>query len=75
MQLLGKLAALTLIAAGVVFAQKTYTPKIDPQKIRETVQFLSSDELEGRGTGQKGGDAAADWIASQFKSYGLEARR
>ncbi len=72
MQLLGKLAALTLIAAVVVFAQKTYTPKIDPQKIRETVQFLSSDELEGRGTGQKGGDAAADWIASQFKSYGLE---
>jgi len=44
---------------------------IDAEKIRATVKFLSDDSLEGRGTGQKGGDAAADWIAAQFKSYGL----
>ena len=45
---------------------------IDPEKIRATVRYLSDDSFEGRGTGQKGGDRAADWIAAQFKSYGLQ---
>jgi len=45
---------------------------IDSEKIRATVKYLSDDKLEGRGTGQKGGDTAADWIAQQFKSYGLQ---
>jgi Zn-dependent M28 family amino/carboxypeptidase len=44
---------------------------IDAEKIRATVKYLSDDKLEGRGTGQKGGDMAADWIAAQFKSYGV----
>src|SRR5947209_14698300 len=44
---------------------------IDSEKIRATVKYLSDDALEGRGTGQKGGDKAADWIAAQFKTYGL----
>jgi len=44
---------------------------IDAEKIRFTVKYLSADDLEGRGTGQKGGDMAADWLAAQFKSYGL----
>jgi TonB family protein len=45
--------------------------KMDPEKIRTHVKYLASDGLEGRGTGQKGGDAAAEYIAAQFKSYGL----
>ena len=44
---------------------------IDAERIRATVKYLSDDSLEGRGTGQKGGDRAADWIAAQFKNYGL----
>src|SRR5258708_37091761 len=44
---------------------------IDAEKIRATVKYLSDDALQGRGTGQKGGEMAADWIAVQFKSYGL----
>jgi Zn-dependent M28 family amino/carboxypeptidase len=44
---------------------------IDAEKIRATVKYLADDALEGRGTGQKGGDKAADWIADQFKKYGL----
>jgi Zn-dependent M28 family amino/carboxypeptidase len=44
---------------------------IDAEKIRATVKYLSDDSLEGRGTGQKGGDKAADWIAAQFKRYGV----
>src|SRR5215472_5959273 len=46
--------------------------KIDPEKIRSHVKYLASDALEGRGTGQKGGDQAAEYIAAQFKSYGLQ---
>src|ERR1700730_8980875 len=61
-----------VLAAGVVFAEKTHVPKIDPERMRATVKYLSNDELEGRGTGQRGGDAAANWIADQFKSYGLK---
>jgi Zn-dependent M28 family amino/carboxypeptidase len=45
---------------------------IDSEKIRATVKYLSDDALQGRGTGQKGGDLAADWIAAQFKAYGLQ---
>ena len=52
-------------------AQQAAMNSIDAEKIRATVKYLSDDALEGRGTGQKGGDKAADWIAAQFKSYGL----
>ena len=45
---------------------------VDPEKIRAQVKFLASDLLEGRGTGQRGGDSAADYIATQFALYGLK---
>ena len=45
---------------------------LDPAKIRAHVKFLSSDLLEGRGTGQRGGDLAAEYIATQFALYGLQ---
>jgi Zn-dependent M28 family amino/carboxypeptidase len=57
------------LALGALAAPK---PKIEAKKIREFVKYLSSDALEGRGTGQKGGDVAADWIAKQFESFGLK---
>jgi Zn-dependent M28 family amino/carboxypeptidase len=44
----------------------------DAEKIRAHVKFLSSDLLEGRGTGQRGGDIAAEYIATQFELYGLK---
>jgi len=45
---------------------------VNPENIRAHVKFLSSDLLEGRGTGQRGGDIAADYIATQFALYGLK---
>ena len=45
---------------------------IDPEKIRAHVKFLAHDLLEGRGTGQRGGDIAAEYIATQFELYGLK---
>ena len=46
--------------------------KIDPERIRAHVRFLSHDLLEGRGTGQRGGDIAAEYIATQFSLDGLK---
>jgi Zn-dependent M28 family amino/carboxypeptidase len=46
--------------------------KVDPERIRAHVRFLSDDLLEGRGTGQRGGDIAAQYIATQFALYGLK---
>ena len=45
---------------------------IDPERIRAHVRFLADDLLEGRGTGQRGGDIAAEYIATQFALYGLK---
>src|SRR6266536_1347422 len=47
--------------------------KIDPEHIRAHVRFLSHDLLEGRGTGQRGGDIAAEYIATQFWLDGVKA--
>ncbi len=46
--------------------------KIDAERIRAHVRFLSHDLLEGRGTGQRGGDIAAQYIATQFALDGLK---
>lgn len=45
---------------------------ITPEHIRWHVRYLSHDLLEGRGTGQRGGEIAAEYIATQFAEYGLK---
>ena len=63
--------AVIVLATGVLWASKARTPKVDAQRIRAHVKYLASDELEGRGTGQKGGERAAAYVAQEFSSYGL----
>lgn len=45
---------------------------IDAHRIAEHVRFLSNDLLEGRAPGTRGGDIAANYIATQFALYGLK---
>jgi Zn-dependent M28 family amino/carboxypeptidase len=45
---------------------------IRKENIETHVRFLSHDLLEGRGTGQRGGEIAAEYIATQFALYGLK---
>ncbi|HEY1312348.1 MAG TPA: M28 family peptidase [Steroidobacteraceae bacterium] len=45
---------------------------IDAEHIRAHVRFLADDLLEGRGTGARGGDIAANYIATQFALDGLK---
>jgi Zn-dependent M28 family amino/carboxypeptidase len=58
----GKPASLETIAPDAIHSEN----------IRAHVKFLSSDLLEGRGTGQRGGDIAAEYIATQFALDGLK---
>ena len=53
-------------------AAATAMEKIDPERIRAHVRFLADDLLEGRGTGQRGGDIAAAYIATEFALHGLK---
>jgi Zn-dependent M28 family amino/carboxypeptidase len=67
-------AVILISAAGSAYlgAQTTDENKIDAEKIRAHVKFLSSDLLEGRGMNQRGSDIAAEYIATQFALDGLK---
>ena len=52
--------------------QVEYSNFITEKEIKKYVSFLSSDELEGRKTGEKGQKTAAMYIATEFEDYGLE---
>ncbi len=57
---------------GLPAEARAAADSIDPEKIREHVRFLSLDLLEGRGPGTRGGELAAEYIATQFALDGLE---
>lgn len=60
---------LALVSAGCA---QVPTATISPEALRTHVQYLSSDQLEGRGTPSRGQDLATDYIAAQFRKAGLE---
>ncbi len=66
-------SALVFAFAAAGCAQiSTKTATISPEALRTHVQYLSSDQLEGRGTPSRGQDLATDYIAAQFRKAGLE---
>src|SRR5436309_11427609 len=66
----------TCIAAiGIIgFAQqrKSASSPLNEQAMRAHIRYLSSDLLEGRGTGARGGELAASYIAAQMEALGLK---
>ncbi|HKY32244.1 MAG TPA: M20/M25/M40 family metallo-hydrolase [Candidatus Polarisedimenticolia bacterium] len=60
-------AAPSRLPQDVESAMKT----INSGRIKAHLRFLSDDKLEGRGTGQKGGDIAADYIATYMQLSAL----
>lgn len=58
-----------LVGATLLPAQMN---QIEGARIRPHVKFLSSDLLEGRGVGQRGGQLAAQYLAAQFEAAGLQ---
>ena len=50
----------------------TVPSPISENALRAHIKFLSDDRLEGRGTGAKGGETAALYVAEQFEGMGLK---
>jgi len=46
--------------------------ELSAERYLQHVSFLASDQLKGRGNGSPELERAAEYIASQFRSYGLE---
>jgi Zn-dependent M28 family amino/carboxypeptidase len=69
------LASLLIFAISVAaLAQQpaTVPGAINENALRAHIKFLSDDLLEGRGTGARGGELAARYIAAQFEALGLK---
>ncbi|MCI0442702.1 peptidase M28, partial [bacterium] len=58
-------------ASTIPAAAKKVADSFDTNRMKTDLNFLASDLLEGRGTGQRGGDIAAAYIAAQFQIAGL----
>jgi len=78
--ILTPLTVFVALAALPVQAQQRSASTDDTRAVRALradaiwapLRFLASDALEGRGTGARGGNIAAQYIASQFMLLGLE---
>jgi Zn-dependent M28 family amino/carboxypeptidase len=57
--------------AGVV-AQQQKASVINEATLKGHIRFLSDDLLEGRGTGARGGELAAKYIAAQLEALGAK---
>jgi Zn-dependent M28 family amino/carboxypeptidase len=71
------IGALVVLGLGSAMSQRVRRPAAFPSAISEDalrahIKFLSDDRLEGRGTGSRGGETAALYIAAQFEALGLK---
>src|SRR5215510_14485054 len=69
---------LIMVLSATMVAQRSTTRRapsiqspISEKALRAHIKFLSDDRLEGRGTGTKGGETAALYVAEQFEAIGL----
>jgi hypothetical protein len=62
----------TAPATALSATEQQVANSLKVQTIKEVVTALSSDEMEGRGTAQPGGDKAAAFIADRFQKLGLK---
>lgn len=64
-------AATLLRVSGSSAAEKA-APASEEDRVRQTISYLASDELEGRGVDTQGINKAADYLAAEFKKLGLK---
>ena len=64
-----RFTGLLLLLTAPLLAQDS---GISAERIREHTRFLASDLLEGRGPGQRGGELAAEYIATQLALAGAK---
>ena len=54
----------------IAISQQRGGPRLNVEAMRAHIKFLSSDLLEGRGTGARGGELAANYIPHNSKRSG-----
>ncbi|MRW85610.1 M28 family peptidase [Pseudoduganella sp. FT26W] len=64
--------AMSLALAFPVHADAGKTAMVQEAPLRAHLQFLASDLLEGRGTGQRGGDLTVAYLETQAMALGLK---
>ncbi|MFN2510899.1 MAG: M28 family peptidase [Pyrinomonadaceae bacterium] len=65
-------APATKAAATLTAAERKAADRVKLETIRDVTTTLSSNEFEGRGTGQPGADKAARYLADRFAKLGLK---
>jgi len=61
-----------LAITGIAQRPRGTSSPISENALRAHIKFLSDDRLEGRGTGARGGEMAALYVAEQFDAMGLK---
>src|ERR1044071_1693852 len=65
--------AIILIVCGIVVPQSKVSPSgLNEATLKAHIRYLSDDLLEGRGTGARGGELAAKYIAAQLEAIGAK---
>ncbi len=65
-------SALTFLSIAHSYGQKLPKKEISEIKLKQHIQFLAADALEGRLTGSAGEKISADYIEKEFKAAGLQ---
>ena len=52
----------------------TTQAQVNPQNLQKHIDYLSTDRMKGRETGQKGSKKAASYIEKYFKKYNLQPK-
>ena len=74
---LSKILAASVAACALLASSSLAAPPVKPEVARSAehmkahMTFLASDLLEGRDSGSRGFDIAAEYVASQFRQLGL----
>ncbi|HAB53713.1 MAG TPA: aminopeptidase, partial [Ignavibacteriales bacterium] len=64
---------ISILSLGFNFdGDKDRNPEITVSEIKSHIEYLASDDLEGRFTGSEGCKEAAEYISDEFENYGLK---
>lgn len=67
-----KITVFVLLVAVLASCGPKFNPEITVEDIRENIEYLASDSLKGRKSGEEGDLLAAGFIRSKFEAAGLE---
>ena len=68
----GAVLLLLVFGGTALVGQQRSSSPIKQSTLKGHIRFLADDTLEGRGTGARGGDLAAKYIASELEASGLK---